>query len=256
MADIKTWKKDFLASRKKEDEDPAAIAQRFINIYRQLPILGEEAVNRFNQILITQASDEVLIALTGLPGGEEIREYINFVQNRDLEDREELTTLETQTAELPKAEELSPLWETMGAGCVSSMVQPIVQEVVQPAAPAPSTRELERAKRQVLSVIQRQNEDISSILKYIIIDSDTDKMQETLNTAISKITRIQDGNVPILESLLDQPVSDTGDTQPTEPAQKKPTSSKPVFTAAAKNKRIHPTMKYSVDLIEEEDGTS
>ena len=90
MADIKTWKKDFLAERKKKEEAPSSIAQRFINIYRQLPILGEEAVKKYNDLLISQTTAEVLIALTNLPGGEEIREYINFLKHKNLEEREEL----------------------------------------------------------------------------------------------------------------------------------------------------------------------
>mgnify|MGYP000071590413 CR=1 FL=1 len=266
MADIKTWKKDFLASRKKEDESPTTIAQRFINIYRQLPILGEEAVKRYNALLMEQATAEVLIALTSLPGGEEIREYINFLEHKDLEEREELEAQEKQTAELPKAEELSPLWETMGTsfGSHMNMAQTAVKDVARTVI-SMGQKDLEKLKQQVLSLVHQQNEETAHILKFIIVDSDIDKMQQTLNQAIEKITLMQQSNEHILDSLFNQagpgliPSQEKAATDEEQAIEKEQNSSKkagspkPVFTAAAKNKRMHPIPKYSVDLIEEED---
>ncbi len=264
MADIKTWKKDFLASRKKEDESPTTVAQRFINIYRQLPILGEEAVKRYNAMLMGQSTAEVLIALTSLPGGEEIREYINFLEHKDLEEREELEEQEKQAAQLPKAEELSPLWETMGTTIGSYMngTQTAVKDVAQTVI-SMGQKDLEKLKQQVLALIRQQNEETKHILQFIIVDSDIDKMQQTLNTAIEKITLMQDGNERILDTLFNQagpgliPAEESAAEQSKsnkeQDTSKKSTSPKPVFTAAPKNKRMHPIPKYSVDLIEEED---
>ncbi len=265
MADIKTWKKDFLAERKKKEEAPSSIAQRFINIYRQLPILGEEAVKKYNDLLISQTTAEVLIALTNLPGGEEIREYINFLKHKNLEEREELESSQKANLSLPKAEELSPLWETLGINSVSHVnAQTAVNDVVQTVISI-GKKDIENLKKQILPFIHRQNEDVSNILKYIIVDSDIEKMQQTLTQAIKKISSLQENNERILNSLFEQAevnrlfsqediISSKEKQENNINTPKKSSPSKAVFTATTKNKRLHPLPKYSVDLIEEEDS--
>ncbi len=247
MSDIKTWKKDFLASRKKDDESPTSIAQRFINIYRQLSILGEDAVKRYNTIIMEQSTPEVLIALTSLPGGEEIREYINFLEHKDLQEREELEEKENQKAKLPKAEELSPLWETMGMTIGSNVAQSVL---------ATGQRDIEKIKQNIMHLFKRQNEQINHVLKYIIVDSDIEKMQQTLNAAIQEISTIQTNNETILENLFlnssfDIPKQENKNT----PSEKKISTSiqKTNLSSTQKNKPLHPIPKYSVNLIEEDD---
>ncbi|MBO7332185.1 MAG: hypothetical protein J6U64_00790, partial [Alphaproteobacteria bacterium] len=80
--DLKTWKKDFF-EKEKNTETPDIVAQRLVNVYRQLSVLGEGCVPAFNKMLIDAGTPEVLVAMKGIPGGDELREYVDFVQNQE-----------------------------------------------------------------------------------------------------------------------------------------------------------------------------
>jgi len=56
-------------------------AQKLINLYRVLDDFGEEFVEEYNTMLL-DASDEVKMALKGLMGGAEVRQYLDYLIER------------------------------------------------------------------------------------------------------------------------------------------------------------------------------
>lgn len=74
------WEKKFSSEQTEEQESTNLVAQRLINIFRQLHILNEDAVQKYNNMLL-QASPDVIKYLPSLPGGEEVREYLSFIKD-------------------------------------------------------------------------------------------------------------------------------------------------------------------------------
>ena len=63
-------------SQRNGEEDPVIVAQRFLNIFRQLHIFGEEKKKSFNQMLLALPPD--IRGLFGsLPGGATLQEYVD-----------------------------------------------------------------------------------------------------------------------------------------------------------------------------------
>ena len=85
--------------RKKQkdgEEDPISVAQRFLNIYRQLHIFSDDKKDAFNKMLL-ELPIEVKNAFGSLPGGSMVQDYIY-----DLEDT---LGMEEETFTTPQPEE-------------------------------------------------------------------------------------------------------------------------------------------------------
>ena len=63
------------------EEDPIIIAQRFLNIFRQLHIFSEEKKESFNKMLLEQPA-EIRGALRSLPGGGLLQDYIDDLESK------------------------------------------------------------------------------------------------------------------------------------------------------------------------------
>ena len=137
---VRAWRDEFLKRKKKDEERPEDVAQRLVNIYRQLYILDDKATQKYNDLLLKSATDEVLTALKVVPGGEEIREYCAFLRKVSLNDEQALSSSDDDTEAsfinmaLPKAEELSPLWQSFGSAAAGMPVQISGENVAQPMA--------------------------------------------------------------------------------------------------------------------------
>jgi hypothetical protein len=73
------WEKKFSEEKSEEQESTNLVAQRLINIFRQLHILNEEAIQKYNTMLL-QASPDVIKYIPILPGGEELKEYLDYIK--------------------------------------------------------------------------------------------------------------------------------------------------------------------------------
>jgi hypothetical protein len=75
--------------RNKDEEDPILVAQRFLNIYRQMHIFNTERQQEFDQMLLKMPSD-VRLLLSTLPGGSVLISHIE-----ELEQKNGLTSTQT-----------------------------------------------------------------------------------------------------------------------------------------------------------------
>ncbi len=275
--DVLSWKKEFLKRKKSSNEEAESTAQRLINIYRQLYTLGPEANQRYNAMLLKDATLEVQIALKNIPGGEEIRDYLNFLKHQELSEEEESQALHEGNEalqiknDLPAPEEMSPLWETYGMPTRGGISEPasitytksdaekITEQIISLEAVVHETQ-----KQNILSMIETQNERILEILRYMVIDSDVDKMHENLKNSIEKVKEVQKENTekitdalkkePLLTEIKEkltalfdkQEAEAIAENEAKEAARRK--ENKPVD----KFRKMKQPTKFSVHLIEDE----
>ena len=64
-----------------DGEDPIIIAQRFLNIFRQLHIFSEERRQAFNKMLL-ELPPEVKSIFQSLPGGTPLQEYMEDLEQK------------------------------------------------------------------------------------------------------------------------------------------------------------------------------
>lgn len=79
--DMKKWKPKFPGAASDGEEDPYVTAQRFINVYRQLHVLREDLVTRYNDMLLEIDSD-ARSTLTDIPGGRDVRDYLEYLEHQ------------------------------------------------------------------------------------------------------------------------------------------------------------------------------
>ncbi len=77
----KKWKPKFPGAATDSEEDPYVTAQRFINVYRQLHVLREDLVNRYNEMLLAIDAD-TRTTLTDIPGGNDVRNYLEYLEQQ------------------------------------------------------------------------------------------------------------------------------------------------------------------------------
>lgn len=261
MSNIKIWEKDFQANlEKKEEDEPSVVAQRLINIYHQLAVLGEDAVKKYNKMVLEKGVPAVLIALSTMPSGKEVREYIDFLQNKTTENQEKDNKKDKSgaTPKLPKAEELSPIWQTLGWG--GGGAAPVCAPVAQPQPQTPpfvasttptDDKALAFLKEQSLTLIDSQNQDVVQALRDVLTGTTEGQEKSALQDAVLKITSLQERNKDILASIYqtNMPID-------VQSATVKVKETRPVFTASKrKNKKRRPFPKFSVKLIDEDESS-
>jgi len=266
---VMAWRDEFLKRKKKNEERPEDIAQRLVNIYRQLYIMDEQTTQRYNALLLETATDEILTALKTIPGGEEIREYYAFLRkvtsNDDTEqplpdEKEDVSDAAFINMTLPKAEELSPLWQSfgsavaMGAAPVSSVpvadAKPVVNTVTQP--PVIKTVYVEKnvmldsdkLKGDMSSLLSGYQDQVLSSLKGIVIDSDIEKMHQNIKKAIDKVQQEMTTTCSALNDLLSTQNYLVEDETDADAVKRKGPSPKQL------NKIKNQNHKYAVDMDE------
>lgn len=223
-------KEDFLRRKKGVRNEADMVAQQLVNIYRQLSILGDDATQKYNQQLIRQANPEVLSSLRTIPGGEEVREYYAFLTHTETnEGNTDAPFAKGNDSLLPKPEEMSPIWESFGMNNVGTGINrqnPIPMAVVNPIrasvvttsasgstknAEAPITSlnqqssvDFDALENEVLDAYDKQKQSILQALKFIVIDSDIEKMHQNLKNAIHKVEEDLDTLKDNLVTSIDQ----------------------------------------------------
>lgn len=129
------------------EEDPIIIAQRFLNIFRQLHIFSEEKKESFNKMLLEQPA-EIRGALRSLPGGGLLQDYIDDLESKAgiVSEQPAAAPVEMADEEVAKAKilatalaeaQLQATAKMQQAQPQSAAVQPQVQTAPAPtAAPA------------------------------------------------------------------------------------------------------------------------
>ena len=77
--DQKKWKPKFPGQQDDGEEDSYVKAQRLVNVYRQLHVLREDLVKRYNETLLDVDSDTRL-TLADIPGGRDVRNYLEYLE--------------------------------------------------------------------------------------------------------------------------------------------------------------------------------
>jgi len=95
----------FLKKRNSKTNVAMQEAQRLVNLYRVLGTFGSDFVDEYN-VMLLNSSDEVQMALNALVSGQEVRQYLEFLQQEenggdDAEKKEKVL----QTGWLPTPEE-------------------------------------------------------------------------------------------------------------------------------------------------------
>ena len=67
------------------EDDPVIIAQRFLNIFRQLHIFTDERKQAFNQMILEQPA-EIRGMFSSLPGGAVLQQYVDELEEKNGED--------------------------------------------------------------------------------------------------------------------------------------------------------------------------
>ena len=83
---VQTKFHSFLKQRNNKTNEAMQEAQRLVNLYRVLNDFGADFVDQYN-VMLKSASDEVQMALKALVGGQEVRQYLEFLQLEDDKDK-------------------------------------------------------------------------------------------------------------------------------------------------------------------------
>lgn len=96
----------FLKQRNSKTNVAMQEAQRLVNLYRVLNDFGPDFVDEYN-VMLKNASDEVQMALKALVGGQEVRQYLEFLLSEEHKEQteNESGSSKQQTGWLPSPEE-------------------------------------------------------------------------------------------------------------------------------------------------------
>ena len=106
----------FVFEKTQKVNDVLIEAQRLINLYRQLNVLGKDFVPIFDKMLLSSKPD-VQLALSSLSSGDTVRQYLKFLQGRlnknsDQEQQENNSISEDAASYLPSPDEVLPFQMT------------------------------------------------------------------------------------------------------------------------------------------------
>lgn len=188
--DLKSWKNEF--QRQTQDPNSAVvIAKRLINLYRQVLTFGEDEANRFNYVLKTEVTPEVLMELHALPNGDEVRNYYNYLTEKQNSDEEQDSGDSVDKEKLllknylPKSEELSPLWQTFG----------------MPATKASSVQTTGNQKKNVMALLSAGSNEIEDIMQAENFPSDAKSAISSILNRMQKDADAAFGNNKALSEV-------------------------------------------------------
>ena len=202
---MKKWKLKFPGMVNEGEEDPYVTAQRFVNVYRQLHVLREDLVSRYNDMLL-EIDSEARSTLTDIPGGREVRDYLEYLEHQKYgddyvseEDDEIYVSREEKAKARAIADALSSAQEKMNQNQIAVMQQAqedarrnieILARTLSEAKQDPSrrsevaslTESLKKAKENYTVYTNRLNEEESSseTAEYIPSRQKDDVVQEGL----------------------------------------------------------------------------
>ena len=203
--DMKKWKLKFPGMVNEGEEDPYVTAQRFVNVYRQLHVLREDLVSRYNDMLL-EIDSEARSTLTDIPGGREVRDYLEYLEHQKYgddyvseEDDEIYVSREEKAKARAIADALSSAQEKMNQNQIAVMQQAqedarrnieMLARTLSEAKQDPSrrsevaslTESLKKAKENYTVYTNRLNEEESSseTAEYIPSRQKDDVVQEGL----------------------------------------------------------------------------
>lgn len=119
----------FVFEKTQKTNEVLVEAQRLINLYRQLDVLGSDFVPVFDRMLLSSKPD-VQLALSGLSSGDMLRQYLKFLQSRlnqtaEVAHTENNSISEDAASYLPSPDEVPPF--QMASTVVASGATPTVQ---------------------------------------------------------------------------------------------------------------------------------
>ena len=275
-------REEFIRRKKNAHSEADTIAQQLTNIYRQLSVLGEDASELFNKQLLGQANPDVLASLKSIPGGEEVRDYYNFLTNAGTDESDSSYGKSQEDiidGMLPKAEQISPVWETFGIACVpgtsanvqKSIQTPVVNPVPTPSIPSfpsiPQHLSLNPAPQQnkidfssllknIEDACEKQKSKITQTLNFIVIDSDIETMHQNLKVAADSVAesldRLKNDLVKIVNNA-DGKTTVPGTFTSEKSEQKSALEPETEKNTTEKNYRNRTGQKFSVDMTDNED---
>ena len=142
------------------EEDPITVAQRYLNIYRQIHIFSPERKASFDKMVL-ELSPEIRSMFSRLPGGAMLQDYVD-----DLAEKHGLSTSRTPNLSyeeyIPKVEEQSQRVQPASAPVQSVPIQaaPVVQTIIPQVAPAKISFDKDFAgefARSIGDVMQKQS---------------------------------------------------------------------------------------------------
>lgn len=71
----------FVKQREKRQNDTGIQAQKLVNLYRHLPLFGEDFLEKYNQMLLAAPAD-VQLALSDITAGSIVRQYLEFLKSK------------------------------------------------------------------------------------------------------------------------------------------------------------------------------
>lgn len=262
-------KEEFLRRKKGIRNEADMTAQQLINIYRQLAVLGEGATKRYNEQLLRQVNPDVLSSFKTIPGGEEVRDYYNFLTHKDNDAEEQYSPSDNDLNDLlPQPEEISPLWESyqmphvvsvpMDQTMPSTAPENNAVSVAGPKEVSVITKTVEvkvgfdeqKVKQSLSDLLKKQKQMFEKAFNGIIIDSNIEVMNANLKQASKQIVDgFQNMESQIGSILAEAKVDGT----PVVVSQTEETKRKPISVASIKNVRKKSEHKFSVDMSDEEE---
>lgn len=273
-------REEFIRRKKDARSEVDSTAQQLTNIYRQLSVLGEEAGEQFNKQLLQKATPEVLASLKTIPGGEEVRDYYNFLTNAESDESSSSFGKSSEdiiNAALPKAEQISPVWETFGisnvqvTSAIEQKTVPVMNPVPTPAitsfVSAPNHLSFEPTQQQnkvdfsslqknIENAYEKQKTEIMQALNFIVVDSNIEKMNQNLKVAVNAVSESLGQMKEELAKIIDTAkgnvtVPKISDSVRNE--QKSNINQESEKIIGEKFRRNKPGQKFSVDMTDNED---
>lgn len=169
------------------EEDPVIVAQRFLNIFRQLHIFTAAKRKEFDELLLKQPAS-VKGMFASLPGGSVLQEYVNNLeQNAGME--------KTQATVVANTPEISD--EISKAKILASALAEAQSQIRPQAAPAANMQEIDNVASQLRREMNNLKRDVEEIKDAQGIDL-SKLPAETLNKIQQSIERkIGSGNAAL-----------------------------------------------------------
>lgn len=262
-------KEEFLRRKKGIRNEADITAQQLINIYRQLSFLGEGATQRYNAQLLRQINPDVMASFKTIPGGEEVREYYNFLTHKD-DQKEDKNLVPSNNLDdlLPQPEEISPLWMSYQMPQMVNMPMPMPDATAvpsvnqdmsfQPKDVSVVTKTVEvkvgfdeqKVQQSLAELFERQKQIFEKAFNGIIIDSNIEVMNANLKQASKQV---MDDLQNMKEQISDILSQSKVDSTPVLISETEETKKKPLSVSSIRNVRRKSEHKFSVDMSEEED---
>ena len=191
----KSFKEIFKQEQQNRSNDVVDEAQRLVNLYRHAEAFGEEFMTELDEMLLT-TSPEVQTALSGILGGQVVRQYCLFLKDKKMP--QETKQVEQKTEAVPKGYLPDPttVLTSGGAGFDSSAFEMLFQNF------------LKAHQEELTQLLKTQSETMSTLMKrfdqntHEVASHQTDRLINALQQEVGKQKKYSD----IIESSGQTPV--------------------------------------------------